>query len=192
MEKEIGSIKKEFYIGDIILSTNFEPNLDMLNTLNNIIFAGCIPEGNDGFWKVNFIFSQNLIFNLALLKIYTNGLLASGSSGNMTFILGKNDKIRFTNNLTYENKKVEYIEFLDFSKDKIEVAIYSEQFETFSEEILQIRKLCPQAICFASKDFNTWKCVCGTVNQFSESKKVQNCSKCGYNRDYILNNFIKK
>lgn len=33
-----------------------------------------------------------------------------------------------------------------------------------------------------------WVCVCGTTNQLN-SNKIQNCSKCGRNRDFILANY---
>jgi len=33
-----------------------------------------------------------------------------------------------------------------------------------------------------------WICTCGTKNPLDKTKKIQNCSECGKNRDFVLKN----
>jgi len=35
---------------------------------------------------------------------------------------------------------------------------------------------------------NEWVCVCGTSNPLNKKLKIQNCTNCGKNRDYVLKN----
>ena len=37
-----------------------------------------------------------------------------------------------------------------------------------------------------------WICVCGTHNPLNRNEKIQNCSNCHSNRDYILGKYEKK
>lgn len=39
---------------------------------------------------------------------------------------------------------------------------------------------------FISKDGKTWTCKCGAINKLDLNKKIQNCSNCRANRDFVL------
>ena len=48
------------------------------------------------------------------------------------------------------------------------------------------------AVRFAEVRGSHWMCVCGTMNPLDRGEKIQNCSRCHRNRDFVLANFSER
>ncbi len=60
--------------------------------------------------------------------------------------------------------------------------------EASIDDAMMLRKLVPDAVCFASEKTDHWKCACGRPN-FLDS---ENCVRCGRSKDVMLANFSSK
>jgi len=66
-------------------------------------------------------------------------------------------------------------------------------FDITAEELAKLKELAGEdAVTFAFATDKEWVCVCGTRNPLDKTKKIQNCSHCHRNRDFVLENYGKQ
>ena len=79
-------------------------------------------------------------------------------------------------------------------EDETEYALSEENIVEVDEvnasvdDALLLRDFVPEAICFASKHENYWKCVCGRANKPDE----ETCVRCGRSAEEMLSKFSSK
>lgn len=62
-----------------------------------------------------------------------------------------------------------------------------------SEELQKLKSSAGEdAVTIPYTTQNEWICVCGTHNPLDSTKKIQNCSNCQRNRDFVLSEYGKK
>ncbi len=136
--------------------------------------------------EIDSIDKYNELSNLALLK-------DKGSLSEKEFTIEKDCLLKLD---TPANKtKSELLLILTELKEKDVINI--EEFETEKKSILNPVELRRQLLKSAGEDAITysyltdtsWVCICGTDNVLDSAKKIQNCTNCQRNRDFVLDKY---
>ena len=97
------------------------------------------------------------------------------------------DGITDAKNFTFEvvSATFEDGEVYEFSEENL---IEYDDSELSLSEALELRKLFPDAICYAEETESYWRCPCGRPNL----PEAENCARCGYSKEKALYSFSSK